>query len=98
VSTWRTTTSCCLTCSLGMSLDTRPNLPAAAETKRPRRLMGCSAISTLRSPVDQDDEVGNLIRVSFVENAQGVPGDMEEPLRTRLRGFPHLAEALSHYD
>jgi hypothetical protein len=48
--------------------------------------------------VGQDDEVGNLIWVSFVENAQGVPGDDEEPLRERIRTFTHLAEALSHYE
>jgi hypothetical protein len=47
---------------------------------------------------DRDDEVANLIWVSFVENAQGVPGDDEEALRTRLRGYPHLAEALTHYE
>lgn len=51
-----------------------------------------------RYAVDQDDEVGNLIWVSFVENVQGVPGDDEEPLRERIRAFPHLAVALSHYE
>jgi hypothetical protein len=42
-----------------------------------------------------NDEVGNLICVSFVENAQGVAGDAEEPLRVRIRTFPHLAHALT---
>jgi len=46
----------------------------------------------------QDDEVANLIWVSFVENAQGVAGDEEEALRGRLRSHPHLAEALRHYE
>ena len=32
----------------------------------------------------RDDEVDNLVWVSFVENAQGVPGDTEEPLRVRM--------------
>ena len=47
---------------------------------------------------DGDDEVANLVWVSFVENAQGVPGDDEEPLREHLRSYPHLSEALSHYE
>ena len=47
---------------------------------------------------DPGDEVSNLIWVSFVENAQGVPGDSEEALRKRLRRYPHLAEALAHYE
>ena len=46
----------------------------------------------------RDDEVDNLVWVSFVENAQGVPGDTEEPLRVRMRAFPHLANALSNYE
>jgi hypothetical protein len=46
----------------------------------------------------RDDEVADLIWVSFVENAQGVPGDNEEPLRAQLRQYPHLAEALTHYE
>ena len=45
---------------------------------------------------NRDDEVGNLIGASFVENAQGVPGDAEEQLRARLHDHPHLAEALAH--
>jgi hypothetical protein len=45
---------------------------------------------------NRDDEVGNLIAASFVENAQGVPGDAEERLRARLHDHPHLAEALAH--
>jgi hypothetical protein len=47
---------------------------------------------------DRNDEVGNLIWGSFVENAQGVPGDAEEPLRRRLRDFRHLADVLGHYE
>jgi hypothetical protein len=47
---------------------------------------------------DRDDQVSNLIWVSFVENAQGVPGDDEEALRVRLRRYPHLAAALKHYE
>ena len=47
---------------------------------------------------DGDDEVATLVWVSFVENAQGVPGDDEEVLRDHLRSFPHLSEALSHYE
>ncbi len=47
---------------------------------------------------EEDDEVENLIWVSFVENAQGVPGDNEEALRHQLRRYPHLASALSHYE
>jgi hypothetical protein len=49
-------------------------------------------------PGDDDDPVDNLIWVSFVENAQGVPGDSEEALRDRLRSFPNLARALSYYE
>lgn len=44
------------------------------------------------------DPVHNLIWVSFVENTQGLPGDSEEALRDRLRSFPNLARALSHYE
>ena len=47
---------------------------------------------------DRDDDVANLIWVSFVENAQGVPGDDEDALRAQLRRYPHLAEALAHYE
>lgn len=47
---------------------------------------------------DERDEVDNLIWVSFVENAQGVPGDSEEALREQLHAFPNLANALSHYE
>jgi hypothetical protein len=46
--------------------------------------------------VSDDDPVDNVIWVSFVENAQGVPGDSEEALRDRLRSFPNLARALSY--
>jgi hypothetical protein len=49
-------------------------------------------------PAGQDDPVDTLIWVSFVENAQGVAGDAEEPLRGRLRPFPNLERALSHYE
>ena len=49
-------------------------------------------------PSEGDDAVDNLIWVSFVENAQRVTGDFEEPLRNRLRAFPNLARALSHYE
>lgn len=45
-----------------------------------------------------DDQVDNLIGVSFVENAQGIPGDAEEELRRRLRMYPNLARALSRYE
>jgi hypothetical protein len=44
------------------------------------------------------DETDNLIWVSFVENAQGTRGDEEERLRERLRRYPNLAVALSHYE
>jgi len=47
---------------------------------------------------DQEDDVANLIWVSFVENAQGVPGDDEEALRAQIRRYPHLAEAPTHYE
>ncbi len=46
----------------------------------------------------QNDDVDNLIRASFVENAQGVEGDADEQLRRRLRSYPSLAAALSHYE
>ena len=49
-------------------------------------------------PEGEDDPVDNLVWVSFVENAQGVAGDDEEPLRDRLRSFPNLARALSFYE
>ena len=49
-------------------------------------------------PNGGDDPVDNLIWVSFVENAQGVTADPEEALRERLRSFPNLARALSHYE
>jgi hypothetical protein len=57
-------------------------------------------LADLDSALDanQDDEVANLIWVSFVENAQGVSGDDEQALRDRLRGYPRLAEALTHYE
>jgi len=76
----------------------------AAELARSSGDQAAATLDALLGDLDaalaagQDDEVGNLIWVSFVENAQGVPGDAEEPLRIRLRGFPHLAEALSHYE
>jgi len=44
---------------------------------------------------ESDDEVANLVWVSFVENAST---DADEPLRTELRAFPHLARSLSHYE
>lgn len=46
-------------------------------------------------PEDEDDPVDNLVWVSFVENAST---DDDEPLRSRLREFPNLARALSHYE
>src|SRR5688572_6987132 len=49
-------------------------------------------------PEGHDDPVDNLIWVSFVENAQGVARDPEESLRDRLRSFPSLSRALSHYE
>jgi len=42
-----------------------------------------------------EDEVANLVWVSFVENAST---DDDEPLRAKLRRFPELARALSHYE
>jgi hypothetical protein len=50
------------------------------------------------STEDDNDLVENLVWVSFVENAQGVAGDPEEPLRVRLRSFRWLGKALSHYE
>jgi hypothetical protein len=44
---------------------------------------------------ESEDEVANLVGASFVENAST---DEDEPLRTRLRAFPHLARALRHYE
>jgi hypothetical protein len=44
---------------------------------------------------DSDDEVANLVWVSFVENAST---DEDEPLRAALRAFPNLTRALSHYE
>lgn len=44
---------------------------------------------------ESEDEVANLVWASFVENAST---DEDEPLRTRLRAFPHLARALRHYE
>jgi hypothetical protein len=53
-------------------------------------------LSDLDSALDEaDDQVANLVWVSFVENAST---DEDEPLRSELRGFPHLARALSHYE
>ena len=49
-------------------------------------------------PEGEDDPDDNLVWVSFVENAQGLPGDPEEQLRERLRSFPNLSRALSHYE
>ena len=43
-------------------------------------------------------DVENVIWVSFVENAAGVPGDAQEPLRDEIRQHPGLAHALSHYE
>jgi len=45
----------------------------------------------------EDDPVDNLIWVSFVENATG-DSESEHALRDRLRSFPNLAHALSHYE
>jgi hypothetical protein len=61
-----------------------------------RRLLGDLDQAIL--PNGGDDPVDNLVWVSFVENAQGVVGDSEEALRDRLRAFPNLARALSHYE
>ena len=61
------------------------------------RLLG-DLDDALTSDDDGDDPVDNLIWVSFVENAQGVPGDPEEDLRRRIRAFANLARALSHYE
>ena len=47
---------------------------------------------------DERDEVDDLIWVSFIENAQGVPNDDEESLRDALRRYPRLSSALSHYE
>ena len=47
---------------------------------------------------DSDDEVDNLICVSFVENAQGVTGDNEADLRRQIRAYPNLARALNRYE
>jgi hypothetical protein len=47
---------------------------------------------------DSDDEVDNLISVSFVENAQGVAGDAESELRRQIRAHPNLARQLSRYE
>ena len=44
---------------------------------------------------DADDEVANLVWVSFVENAST---DDDEPLRSALRAYPSLARALTHYE
>ena len=43
----------------------------------------------------EDDPVNNVVWVSFVENAST---DADEPLRTRLRSFPNLGRALSHFE
>lgn len=47
---------------------------------------------------DRGDEVDSLVWASFVENVQGASDDSEEALRERLRAFPSLAQALSHYE
>jgi len=44
---------------------------------------------------EDDDPVDNVLWVSFVEDAST---DEDEPLRSRLREFPNLARALSHYE
>jgi hypothetical protein len=44
---------------------------------------------------ESEDDVAELVGASFVENAST---DEDEPLRTELRAFPHLARALSHYE
>jgi hypothetical protein len=43
-------------------------------------------------PEGEDDPVDNLVWVSFVESAHS------RPLLERLRSFPNLARALSHYE
>lgn len=63
-----------------------------------QRLLDDLDAAMLPAGVDADDPVDTLIWVSFVENAQGVAGDSEEALRERLRSFPNLAFALSHYE
>ena len=45
-----------------------------------------------------DDPVENVVWVSFVENATGVPGDDAEPLRDELRQFHYLGYALARYE
>jgi hypothetical protein len=52
----------------------------------------------MREARGTDDPVENVVWVSFVENASGLPGDPEEPLREQIRRFPSLAHALSHYE
>jgi hypothetical protein len=44
---------------------------------------------------DSEDEVANLVLVSFVENAST---DEDEPLRAAMRAYPNLARALSQYE
>jgi hypothetical protein len=74
-----------------------------AERKvNPRRTTNCGGflddLDGAMLPADEDDPVDNLIWVSFAENAQGAAGDAQEPSRDRLRSFPNLAHALSHYE
>lgn len=54
--------------------------------------------AAIREALGTDDAVENVLWVSFVENASGVPGDPEEALRKEIRRFPSLAHALSHYE
>jgi hypothetical protein len=70
--------------------------PDEAEADELQRLLGDLDAAML--PAGHDDPVDTLIWVALVENAQGVAGDSEEPLRERLRAFPNLARALSHYE
>ena len=67
--------------------------PAAAQDLQ-RRLRDLD--DAIRQDVGGDVE--NVIWVSFVENASGIPGDSEEPLREEIRRFPGLAHALMHYE
>ena len=76
---------------LARSADTEPE----ADDELARLLEDLESAFLLR---DDRDEVDDLIWVSFVENAQGVSGDEEEPLRDALRRYPRLASALSHYE
>jgi hypothetical protein len=47
--------------------------------------------ATIPSDPSHEDPVDNLIWVSFVENAKGLPGDEDESLREKMRSFQNLA-------